>query len=54
MMLIKQSSKHEAHETLTSKIHQFLTSKHLSQDKVCVVQMMHEHFMNVKVVMQMV
>ena len=46
-MNLKCSSKHEANETLTSKI-QFLTSKHLSQDKLCVLQIMQELFMNVK------
>ena len=45
---LKQSSKHEENETITSKIHQFLTSKHLSQDKLCALQIMQEHFMNVK------
>ena len=39
---------HDDNETLTSKIHQFLTSKHLPQDKLCVLQIMQEHFMNVK------
>ena len=47
-MNLKQSSKHKANETLTSKIHQFLTSKHLQQHKLCVLQIMQEYFMNVK------
>ena len=47
-MNLKQSSKHKANETLTSKIHQFLTSKPFTQDKLCVLQIMQEHFMNVK------
>ena len=47
-MNLKQSSKHKANETLTSKIHQFLTSNYLTQDKLCVLQIMQEHFMNVK------
>ncbi len=46
-MNLKQSSKHKANETLTSKIHQFLTSKPFTQDKLCVLQIMQEHFMNV-------
>ena len=37
---LKQSLKHEANETLTSKLHQFLTSKHFSQDNICVLQIM--------------
>ena len=41
-------SNHNGYETLTSKIHQFLASKHLTQDKLCVLQIMQEHFMNVK------
>ncbi len=32
---LKYSSKHEGNETLTSKIHQFLTSKHLPQGELC-------------------
>ena len=45
---LKHSSKHEAIETSTSKVHQFLTSKYLSQDKLCILQIIQEHFMNVK------
>ena len=31
-----------------TKIHQYLTYKHLPQDKLCVLQIMQERFMNVK------
>ncbi len=36
---LKHYLRHAENETLTIKIHQFLTSKHLSQDKLCVLQM---------------
>ena len=35
---LKQSSKHKVYETLTSKIHKFLSSKHLPQGELCVLQ----------------
>lgn len=35
-------------ETLTSSIHQILTSKHLSQDEFCVLQIIQEYYVNIK------
>lgn len=45
---LRQSLMHDDNETLTSKIHQVITSKDLSQDKLCVLPIMQKHFINVK------
>jgi len=34
---------------MDQKINQLITSKHLSQDKLCALQIMQEHFMNIKI-----
>ena len=39
---------HKKNESLKQKIHQFITSKNLSQDKLCALQIMQKHFMNIK------